>query len=198
MLMKKCIITALVVLLCASSVYAGGKKETSPSAPASVPEKKPATTASSTTTGRQVTQEEIDLHKKAGGSSCDYSNITVVEGQMPTVENIRAEAAVGSQTIDKVSDKELNDKISSSDAMTLPSGTIYTKDPITEDPKDKALMSHEIEHVAQYQNDDAGKVFDRIVTETQNGNPYNTPGTLENDAQKVQDRAEEILKGNVK
>lgn len=207
--MKRFIIAIMLVLLCALSVYAGGKKDTSSSSSSTVSSTTTKTTSTTvktddkavstttTTQGRSLTEEEIALHKAAGELSCDYSKVTVIEGQMPSVETIRTEAAaVNSKTIDKVTDYELTDKIAASDAMTMPSGTIYTKYSVTDDIKDKALLTHEIEHAAQFQNGNAGTVFDTIVNETKKGDPYNTPGTLENKAQKVQDKAESILRGN--
>jgi len=54
-------------------------------------------------------------------------------------------------------------------------------------------MAHEIEHQAQYQNsNNPGQVLEQLIREAQtNEAAYSTSGTLENQAQVVEDRANE-------
>ena len=76
----------------------------------------------------------------------------------------------------------------------MPNDTIYTKD-----SSNKPLTAHEIEHQSQYQNGDKKDVFERLVGEALAGasgksDPYNTPGTLEYEAQQVQKTADTLQK----
>lgn len=133
------------------------------------------------------------MHKEAGGGKTDYDKITVVE-RAPTTEEVReAGKAIGSSILDKHSDSDILNITSNRDAISLPNDTIYTTD-----SSDTALTVHEIEHQSQYQNGDKKEVFETLVGEALAGasgksDPYNTSGTLEYEAQQVQERANKIL-----
>ena len=127
--------------------------------------------------------------REAGGGKTDYDKITVVE-RAPTTEEVReAGKAIGSSILDKHSDSDISNITSQKDAISLPNDTIYTTA-----PSNKPLTVHEIEHQSQYQNGDKKDVFERLVGEALAGtsgksDPYNTPGTLEYEAQQVQKAA---------
>ncbi len=102
-------------------------------------------------------------------------------------------------------DYQIQDIIDGATAMSLPGGTIYVPDgPGGENPDPafrgtqneiNALIAHENEHQAQYQNGNLIDVFTQLIAEAQtNGAAYNTPGTLENKAQQVEDKAIELFK----
>ena len=116
-----------------------------------------------------------------------------LKSQSPTTTEIREVAdIIGSTILDKYSDTDIAEMISTSDAMSLPNDTIYTNY-----PEDLALTAHEIEHQSQYQNGEK-EVFETLVREALDGasgksDPYSTPGTLEYEAQQVQEKAGEIL-----
>ena len=134
------------------------------------------------------------MHKEAGGGKTDYDKITVVE-RAPTTEEVReAGKSTGSSILDKHSDSDISNITSNRDAISLPNDTIYTKD-----SSNKPLTAHEIEHQSQYQNGDKKDVFERLVGEALAGasgksDPYNTPGTLEYEAQQVQKTADTLQK----
>ena len=132
------------------------------------------------------------MHKEAGGGKTDYDKITVVE-RAPTTEEVReAGKSTGSSILDKHSDSEISDIISGNKATSLPNNTIYTTV-----PTDIALTVHEIEHQSQYQNGDKKEVFETLVTEaldyvSGNYDPYLTEGTLEYEAQLIENAARDI------
>jgi hypothetical protein len=63
--------------------------------------------------------------------------------------------------------------------------------------ENKALIVHEIEHQAQYQNDIYGspkEVFEQLIQEAQRGPAvYNDPNILEGKAQQVENNANALL-----
>ena len=102
--------------------------------------------------------------------------------------------STGSTILDKHSDSDISNITSNRDAISLPNDTIYTKE-----PSSTHLTVHEIEHQSQYQNGDKKEVFETLVNEALAGasgksDPYNTPGTLEYEAQQVQKAADTLLK----
>jgi RHS repeat-associated protein len=150
---------------------------------------------------RPLTQEERDLHKNAGGSSVDYDKIDVNTDRMPTKDEVKG-VATGLGVPNMMTDGEIQAIIDEHPAMSLP-GTIYVpKDPNRTKDQNKALLAHEIEHQAQYQNGLNGttaEVFSKLVVEAQKGpSVYKDPNSLEGKAQKVEDRANNILGGKNK
>ena len=102
--------------------------------------------------------------------------------------------STGSTILDKHSDSDISNITSNRDAISLPNDTIYTTA-----PSDIALTVHEIEHQSRYQNGDKKEVFETLVNEALAGasgksDTYNTPGTLEYEAQQVQKAADTLLK----
>jgi hypothetical protein len=148
---------------------------------------------------RPLTQVEINAHKAAtlGTKPVNYDAIRVVEGRMPIAQEV-LDAAAGVGANMPQAEKEISDWLGRKDieAVSLPNGTIYTKD---KNPS-KDLIVHEIEHQATYQNgatitydgekqlSTAGEVFGELVREAEMDDPYSIPGTLEFQANQVQGR----------
>jgi hypothetical protein len=96
-----------------------------------------------------------------------------------------------------------NDIIRFLDAMSLPGGNVYIPDIIPGyTPKEQqALLTHAIEHQAEYQNGDPQAIFEQILKEAalyfQGVNVYRTKNPpewyLEYEAQRVQNNALNIL-----
>jgi hypothetical protein len=161
---------------------------------------------------RPLTQAEINAHKAAtlGTKPVNYDAIRVVEGRMPTPQEV-LDAVAGAGVNMPQTKEEISKWLGRKDieAVSLPNGTIYTKD---KNPSED-LTAHEIEHQATYQNgatvtaggvttplNTAAEVFNQLVHEANlynQGavNPYRTPGYLEYEANRVQERAQTILRG---
>ena len=142
---------------------------------------------------RPLTPEERALHQAAGGSTVDYDPIDV-QNRMPTVDEMK-EAAAKAGVANPYTDEQIQDLIDSHSAFSLP-GTVYVPEEARGGDEDEreALIAHETEHQAQYQNGESpGDVLQELINEAGMPDPYNTPGTLENQAQQVEDRANEIL-----
>jgi RHS repeat-associated protein len=142
-----------------------------------------------------LTQDEIDTHANASNSPVDYGAITVQESR-PTYQEVRN--TIESHGIDTkaYADYHIQDWVEDRDAISLP-GTIYNTNRATT-PAGLALMAHEIEHQAQYQNNNTKDVLQDLLYEAAipNNAAYSTLGTWEYKAQQVQDRAFEQLNNN--
>ena len=142
--------------------------------------------------GRSLTDREIELHKAAEGTPLDYEKITVIE-RKPTVQELKT--IVETYRVHYTfSDKKIKEIIDDHPAISL-HGVIYiSKNSRNGDKKrQQALLVHEIEHQAQYQNGNAKEVLEQLIREYQMPDPYNTPDTLEHTAQTVEDKALDIL-----
>jgi RHS repeat-associated protein len=147
---------------------------------------------------RSLTQEEKVAYIQATGHAIDFDSISVIEGRSPTVKEVKDAAQIaGYNPSSYPSDKEIEAFVTlgPNEAISLPNGTIYTgsKNPGVD------LIGHEINHQDTYQNgatvtrDGAttylqtmGEVFSELVDERLNmPDPYNTPGTLEYQADQV-------------
>lgn len=153
---------------------------------------------------RPVSQDEKIAYKNASGHSLDSINfnlIRIIRGRSPTVAEAKNAALKVGYDISPYSDKEIEKLIELSsqvEAISMPDGYIYTysKNPSI------ALIVHEINHQDTYQNgatityggvtkklNTAGEVFEELVNEGQQlTNPYIIPGTLEYQAQQIQDK----------
>jgi len=153
---------------------------------------------------RPLMQGEIELHKAAGGRPVDYSSIDLVNGK-PSINDVRGAAEALGKDTSGYSDSKIQSIMDGTPAMSLPNGKIYVPDDArgTGNPNDQnALIAHEIEHQAQYTNGINGsteQIFGRLVDEafqamdTNKPDPYRTQGYLEYEAQKVENRALELL-----
>jgi hypothetical protein len=146
---------------------------------------------------RPLTPEERAAYIQATGHSIDFDKIDVREGEMPAVHDIRDAANSVGADHSKYSDAEIQQAINRPgiDAISLPDGRIYTvMDPISID-----LASHEINHQDTYQNgatityggvttqlNSAKEVFEELAKEAFMPGAYNIPGTLEWQANQVQ------------
>jgi RHS repeat-associated protein len=144
---------------------------------------------------RPLTQKEKDTYANASNSPVNYNSIDVQES-MPTYKEVRDILERNGIDTKPYADYQLQDWIESRDAISLP-GTIYSPNRGTT-PADLALMAHEIEHQAQYQNNNTKDVLQDLINEAAmpNNAAYNTPGTREYEAQQVQNRAEQQLRDN--
>jgi hypothetical protein len=156
---------------------------------------------------RPLTPEEIALHQAAGGGPVDYDKIVVYD-RMPTVQEVRAAGAQSGVDMSGLSDKQIQDNIDASPAMSLPNGKVYApadrngKRPNATDEQTTALLVHEVEHQSQYQNLGGKDAYEKLVNEAQldpynnpkDDDPYTTPnkGYLEYDAQQVEDKANDL------
>jgi RHS repeat-associated protein len=145
---------------------------------------------------RPLTQEERDLHAAAGGGPVDYDNINV-EDRIPIYQEVRNALERAGIDTAPYADYHIQDIIDEHPAMSLP-GTIYQPvDPNRTVNENKAMMAHEIEHQAQYQNGINGStrdIFEQLIHEAQRGpSVYSDPTTLESKAQQVEDNANVIL-----
>jgi uncharacterized protein YjaZ len=116
---------------------------------------------------------------------------------MPTYKEVRD--AVEREGIDTsaYADHQIQDIIDEHPAMSLP-GIIYQPpDPNRTENENKAMMAHEIEHQAQYQNGINGSTKDVILQLIQEAligsSVYDDPTTLEGKAQQVEDNANNVL-----
>jgi hypothetical protein len=149
---------------------------------------------------RPLTEAEKAAYIQKYGNDIDFSKITIIEGRMPAVSEMRN--AADSVDIDH---SMYNDSFIAQyttdpnvRAMSLPDGTIYSRyDPI--DPDD---LRHELNHQSQYQNgaiktipggpakilNTAQEVYQELINEAldQSVDPYKTPGYLEYQAENRQ------------
>ena len=121
-------------------------------------------------------------------------------GDSPSKKKVAAEthkvqeqtASEGSSILDKYSDAELEVLLAHISSLTFPNGTSYNL------ASDNMLIAvHELEHQSQYQNGDKKEVFETLVTEaldyvSGNYDPYLTEGTLEYEAQLIENAARDI------
>ena len=121
-------------------------------------------------------------------------------GDSPSKKKVAAEthkvqeqtASEGASILDKYSDAELEVLLAHISSLTFPNGTSYNL------ASDNMLIAvHELEHQSQYQNGDKKEVFETLVTEaldyvSGNYDPYLTEGTLEYEAQLIENAARDI------
>jgi RHS repeat-associated protein len=151
------------------------------------------------TESRPVSQAERDAYTKATGHSIEFDSIRIIEGRGPTVAEVSSAAkAAGYNPSPYPSDQQIESlvKLGPGNAISMPDGYISTgsKNPSVD------LIGHELNHQDTYQNGatttyggdtkeykTAGEVFEELVKERQMPDPYNLPGTLEYQADQVQD-----------
>ncbi len=148
---------------------------------------------------KKIPQEVRELHMRAGGSPVDYDAIELYD-RLPTVAEVRAAAASINFDMSGYTDDEIQSVINIVSALSLPNGKIYMPQNQTvhgrvSQQQINALLAHEVEHQAQYQNNDARQIFGRLVQEAQMDrsviDPYKTPDCLEYEAQLIEDNAED-------
>ena len=113
---------------------------------------------------------------------------------MPTVEDMK-KAAENSGVPNPYTDEQIQAIIDSHSAFSLP-GTVYVPEDVRGGDKDQreALIAHETEHQAQYQNGGNKEILEELIEEAQMGpKVYMTPGTLEYETQQIENKANEIL-----
>jgi hypothetical protein len=142
---------------------------------------------------RPLTVEERAAHANASNRTVDYDKIDYIDG-LPTYREVRAIAEKVGIDTHQIADYQIQDWIDDAAALSMPNGTIYV--PSSRNPSALAqLLSavHEIEHQAQFQNNDAKlkQVVMDLLQESQmpNRSAYTTPGTWEYEAQQVENRA---------
>jgi RHS repeat-associated protein len=145
---------------------------------------------------RPLTTEERAAHANASDSPVDYDRIEFIDG-LPTPEEVRSIAeGIGIDTRG-IDESQIQDWIDSAAALSLPNGTIYVPSDLNQG-KDEQLLStvHEIEHQAQFQNNDVEKVVSELIAESQmpGRTAYTTPGTWEYEAQQVENRAAQQMR----
>jgi hypothetical protein len=144
-----------------------------------------------------LTQEERAAYIQATSHAIDFDKVDVREGEMPTVQDVRNAATSVGADYSNYSYAEIQQAINKPgiDAISLPDGRIYTKmQSISID-----LAGHEINHQDTYQNgatityggvttqlNSAKEVFEELVKEAFMPRAYDTPGTLEWQANQVQ------------
>lgn len=148
---------------------------------------------------KKIPLEIRELHMRAGGSPVDYEMIKLYD-RLPTVAEVRAAAVSINFDMSGYTDTEIQSVINIVAALSLPNGRIYMPANARSNniQRYNALLAHEVEHQAQYQNNDASQIFGRLVQEAQMNrsviDPYKTLGYLEFEAQQVEQKAEDAYK----
>jgi RHS repeat-associated protein len=145
---------------------------------------------------RSLTDEEKVTYIQNYGHDIDFDKITIIEGRLPTAQEVQNTAASVGINPAIYPSEMLNNYLEDPNlrAMALPDGTIYSKyNPITADD-----LRHELNHQETYQNgatkttggvtkhfDTAGKVYKELINEAldKSVDPYKTPGYLEYQAE---------------
>jgi hypothetical protein len=152
---------------------------------------------------RPVKKEERDAYTNATGRPIDFDKIDIIDGRLPTVDELNSAAASVGLDPNKYSEEQKKEAVSNPNTygMSLPNGTIYMKDakPSVED------VVHELDHQQAYQNGATvtyggqtkslttpGAVFEALINEDLSmADPYRTPGTLEYRAEQARDAAKQ-------
>ena len=153
---------------------------------------------------RSPTQTEMELYIAAGGNpNLNFDAIRIYD-RLPTVREIRNAASEYGLDMSLYSDSDIKDYLDNdAGALSLPGGKVYA-------PKDKnlngnrdtnevlAVTAHEFEHQDQYSRLGAPNAFSELIIESQmqppDPDPYTTNGYLENDANNIENKANELLR----
>jgi RHS repeat-associated protein len=144
---------------------------------------------------RPLTVEEIKAHANASNSPVDYNKIDLIDG-MPTYKEVRSIAEKIGIDTSKIADYQIQDWIENAVALSMPNGTIYVPSALNNGIIEHLLSTvHEIEHQAQFQNNDTKQVVMELMKESQmpNRTAYSTSGTWEYKAEQVEIQAKQQL-----
>jgi RHS repeat-associated protein len=156
---------------------------------------------------RSVSAEERQTYIAATGRTMDFDKITITEGRMPTEQEFREAARSVGFDDSGYTKQDIENLASIPDAVSLPDGRIYFKDPAPDIP----FVNHELDHQEAYQNGATVRrggvevhlttpleVFTELVEEAKDnaaGNsPYSNPDMLEYRAWQAEESAHNLLK----